>query len=601
MKKKTLRLIAMIACAATLFTACASTPAGNDSGTVSGVDSVGGTTNPGEKVLRYYLPETPPTMNPHTTANNYELLLDMTATLYREIYDVETKMMVSAPCLADGEPIPKDDTHKVWTIKVGKGYTFTDGTVIDANTVEYSIKMMNDPKLANRNLNASYFENGVKYLEGNCEWLEVGFKAIDDYTLEVTFAENYEPESAKDVRELFMWIGTGIVHPEVYEASLNADGTECSYGSTLEKFVASALYTPTKLIQGQFLEITRRTDNASPLADVFTPDRVEYYCVSDANTAVQLFEQGKLDVVIANQTAYDEYPNAYYAYAADNMGLFINGETPKETALKDVNLRYALYWGLDRETLVKAVFPTSKPSAYQYLAFATMPDPADKENKTVVFRDTKEAKAIRMDGHEVDQLGYNPERAKEYFEKAYATNGNKKITVTAIYSDGNEVSKTWAEAIQSHYQTVFGIDKFEMVLQATPGAIIYEEISRAKMNFDMALTCGWYNVADKPWDNTNWVYTGPVTYSTQYCTIADDELSKEWDDLYYKCSLYDYKWDAQKKLEAAARLEEILFTDCSFIPAYNRGHRYFFSEKITPVMEEGDVDLLFCLMQSKFN
>ena len=56
-----------------------------------------------------------------------------------------------------GSPVCNDDEHKVWTIKVKDGYTFADGTEINAETVEYSIKMLNDPKLANRNVNATNF------------------------------------------------------------------------------------------------------------------------------------------------------------------------------------------------------------------------------------------------------------------------------------------------------------------------------------------------------------------------------------------------------------------------------------------------------------
>src|SRR5699024_1878688 len=142
--------------------------------------------------------DTPQTLNPHTTADNYELLLDMSATLYREIWDEEAGAKTFVPSLADGDPVAKDDSHKVWTIKVQDGFTFTDGTEINAETVEYSIKMLNDPKLANRNVNATNFENGDAYLKGECDWEEVGFQAIDENTIEVTYAENYEPESAKD-------------------------------------------------------------------------------------------------------------------------------------------------------------------------------------------------------------------------------------------------------------------------------------------------------------------------------------------------------------------------------------------------------------------
>lgn len=45
------------------------------------------------------------------------------------------------------------------------------------------MKMLNDPKLANRNVDASDLLNGESYLAGECEWSEVGFKAVDANTI----------------------------------------------------------------------------------------------------------------------------------------------------------------------------------------------------------------------------------------------------------------------------------------------------------------------------------------------------------------------------------------------------------------------------------
>ena len=238
--KKAMRLVAMLLACAMMFTACSSAPASSTTTESTGTETT-------EKVLNYYLSDTPETLNPHTTASNYELLMDFQATLYREVYDVEIGGTYYAPSLADGDPIMMDEAHKVWHIKVKPGFTFVDGTPIDAHTVEYAMEMLNHPKLANRNVNASSFMNGDAYLAGEVEWSEVGFKAIDDYTIELTYADDYEPENARDVKSLMGWCGVAVVHPETYEACLNEDGTECSYGSSLDKMVASGLYYPSDL------------------------------------------------------------------------------------------------------------------------------------------------------------------------------------------------------------------------------------------------------------------------------------------------------------------------------------------------------------------
>ena len=130
--KKTRILTALILSATMGLTACGG---GDSSKETSNKEK----SSDGEKVLKTYFSDTPQTLNPHTTADNYELLLDMSATLYREVWDEETGAKTYVASLADGDPVCNDDEHKVWTIKVKDGYTFADGTEINAETVEYSI------------------------------------------------------------------------------------------------------------------------------------------------------------------------------------------------------------------------------------------------------------------------------------------------------------------------------------------------------------------------------------------------------------------------------------------------------------------------------
>ena len=309
--KKAMRLVAMLLACAMMFTACSSAPASSET-------TGGETTETTEKVLNLVRSDTPATLNPHTTETDYEILLDLSASMYRTAWDVENGVRTYVPALAVGDPVPADETHKVWTIKIDEGYTFVDGTPIDANTIEYSIKMNSDPKLANRNAGVTSIENGVKYIAGECEWSEVGFKAIDDYTIQVTYADDFEPATAMDVKEEWAYVGNAVVHIDTYEACMSEDGMSCTYGSSLDTFVASGLYEPTDLIEGQYFEYTRRTDSDKLVnSDIFTPDKVTYTAVADANAQVQLFEQGKIDAVVANQAQYDEYPGAKYQLRAD--------------------------------------------------------------------------------------------------------------------------------------------------------------------------------------------------------------------------------------------------------------------------------------------
>lgn len=579
------------------------TPAGDDA--KEPADDTQEPAAPTEKVLRNTMSDTPETFNPHQMATDYYTVDKLVGMLYIMAYDEATQSRIYVDELADGDPYyPDPNDVTLFHVKVKTGYTFADGTPIDAHTFEESMRLLNDPKLANRNVFATNLVGGVEYLTGDGSdesWANVGYKAIDDTTLEIHFLPDYEPADEKEFKISFCFAANGVVHPELYKSCISEDGTQCTYGTSMDTFISSGPYEITSLIPGQYYEVSKRTDGGAPLLDLFTPDKVTWVSASDTNTRIQLFEQGETDSVTADTAAYDEFAdNARYWYQKDNMGIYLNGESPTCEALKDVNLRYALYWGLDRESVVKTVYPISDPCAYQYMDFATMPDPADPVNKVVNYRETPEAQAIRIDGHVPTKLGYDPELAKEYFDKAYESYG-KKIEIVANYGDSGDTLKQWAEALQDHYNTLFGTDRFEITLQAMPFNMLYEHMKRDLMDYDMIVSCGWNMDPTQAWNNTNWVYSGPWTYNTQYCSIADPDARVEWDDLFHKCALYEYKRDPQKKIEAMARMEEILLNDCCFIPAYFRGARYFFSDRIDPIAQTGEPELGFATWQTRFN
>ena len=48
-------------------------------------------------------------------------------------------------------------------------------------------------------------------------------------------------------------------------------------------------------------------------------------------------------------------------------------------------------------------------------------------------------------------------------------------------------------------------------------------------------------------------------------------------------------------------MEEILLNDCCFIPAYFRGARYFFSDRVDPIAQQGEPELGFAMWQTRFN
>lgn len=582
------------------------TPENEETGSTEDPETEGQWVVDDAPVLRLAEATTCDTLNPHrgTSAQEYERLIMVNGHLYKRVFDTEAQTHKWGAELATDYPQPVDDTNKVWRVEVVQGATYEDGTPITAHSFIYTWKMLLDPVLANRNTSVFFsFEGAQDYYLGSIDdFSQVGIKAIDDYTLEFTFKDEYIPENAQPLMSGLAHVGAGLVHEEMFESCFSEDRSENTYGTTIDRFVASGAYNIIQWTDGQYMEFEKRQNSGHPYVETgfYKPQTVQITAVSEQNTQIQMYENGEIDAVIANIEKYENYPDVFYVYTPSNYGIFINSESTTNPVLQDVNFRYAIYWGMNREEILSAVMPTMRANPYHYSALATILDPNDS-NSNLKFRDLSEAKAIRIDEHELTDSGYDPDLAVEYFNKAYEANGNQLIEIEMQYSEGSDTRKTWAEALQDNYQKLFGEDRFKMTLRAVPHATIYENMNRNVLAYDMSCTAGIYQNIEEPWANSNYVYTGPDTYSTQY-TIVSPGLREEWDDLYYACTIGRYKFDPQARIEASARMEEILYNDATFLPAYARGDRWLINERIEILMRngEGNPFLEFALLQATY-
>ena len=117
-----------------------------------------------------------------TDAVGFDLLNNVNEGLYRL-----SQENIAVPALSDGEPKVSED---------GLVYTFTlrdsnwsDGTPVTANDFEFAWKRAMNPDTASEYgpyMMAGVIKNAAEISEGEMEYTELGVKAIDEKTLEVT-------------------------------------------------------------------------------------------------------------------------------------------------------------------------------------------------------------------------------------------------------------------------------------------------------------------------------------------------------------------------------------------------------------------------------
>ena len=486
----------------------------------------------GPKVLRLAgMPAA--TFNPHTSesAEDSVLISYIYGGLLELVYNPDEEKAEFIPNHA--EALPETEDNKVWTFTLKDGLKWTDGTPITAEDYEY--------------------------FKGEVEWEEVGIKALDEKTLEITL-DTEMPEI--DVLTTFAGGGaTSPVHKELYEAGMNEDRTETDYATTLEKVPSCGTYKLTEWIRDQNRVFEKNED--AILGDIYKPDRIESRVITESATRLQLFENGELDTATVSGSEYDKYqedPRVVFQERNTVWGFFVNSTSEKNPILQNNDLRKALFYGIDRDKITKGVFKVYESTPY-YISSIPM---VDYENGTK-YCDTEEAKAIRPEGS-----GFDPELAKEYFEKAYEANGNKKIEIEIIYFEAQETMKRMTEVAEEEYEGLFGSDKLDIKLRAMPPQAAYDAYRDG--NFDMGI--GAYTQdAFNPWGSM-------FVWTTDFPNKSHRFANEEFDKLYERTTRGDLLLDPKGRIEALAKMEEMLIDYVPQVPIFQNNNAQVFADRI---------------------
>lgn len=511
----------------------------------------------------------PTTQNPHMyTSTTSSTRMGHLGTFVRAMVS-EDDTLVWVPHHAAELPTASED-GLTWTVKLREGLKWTDGTPIDAYTYEYSIKMQIDPKLVNTG--ATYVfdpvvvKNAKQYFRGEVtDWAEVGVKVIDPYTLQ--FELEYPCSPIDFYTSLGLYINP--VKQDLYESLMNADRTSTTYGTTLETTPSCGYYIMTEWVPESHQMFVINPDDPLVQEGWYSIDGEHVLFTSSNTTRSELFWNGELDNHTLNATEYDVYkddPRVYKNMTSSIWGLFVNSAS-ENTVMANKNLRLALQYSAPRKEMAEDVYKMYKAPAYM-IAESIMV--GDAENG-VIYRTTEKAKEIEA------KYTTNHETALEYFEKAYAELGNQKIVVNYIYFDQQEDQKRCAEVAKEVWENLFGADRFELKLEAVIPQAAYDRYRAGTYDLGIGVRlCSPFN----PWTSmAPWT----TDYADKYITGFDNE---EFDKLQYACVYGDLLNDADGKLNALYRMEELLMEEVAFIPMMQNDNPVIYNERIWLPTEE---------------
>ena len=431
----------------------------------------------------------------------------------------------------NGHPVPgvaeswDNKDFKVWTFHIRKDAKWSDGSPVTAQDFVYSWQRLADPKTASPY--ASYLQYGHvanvdEIIAGKKPATDLGVKAIDDKTFEVTLSEPVP------------YFYKLLVHPSVSpvpKAAIEKYGEKWTQPANI---VTNGAYKLKDWVVNERIVLERNTnywDNAKTVIN-----QVTYLPISSEVTDVNRYRSGEIDMTYNNmpielfqklkkeipkEVHVDPYLCTYY-YEINNQ----------KAPFTDVRVRTALKLALDRDIIVNKVKNQGDLPAYSY---------------TPPYTDGM--KLVEPEWFKWSQEKRNEEAKKLLAEAGYTA--DKPLTFNLLYNT-SDLHKKLAIAVASIWKKNLGAN---VKLENQEWKTFLD--SRHQGTFDVA-RAGWCADYNEPTSFLNTMLSDSSNNTAHYKSPAFDKINGDTLQV----------TDEAKRAELYAQSEQQLDKDSAIVPVY---------------------------------
>ncbi|EAS4984948.1 oligopeptide ABC transporter substrate-binding protein OppA [Salmonella enterica] len=431
----------------------------------------------------------------------------------------------------EGHPSPgvaekwENKDFKVWTFHLRKNAKWSDGTPVTAHDFVYSWQRLADPNTASPY--ASYLQYGhIAYIDdiiaGKKPATDLGVKALDDHTFEVTLSEPVP------------YFYKLLVHPSVSPVPKSAVEKFGDKWTQPANIVTNGAYKLKNWVVNERIVLERNPqywDN-----DKTVINQVTYLPISSEVTDVNRYRSGEIDMTynnmpielfqklkkeIPNEVRVDPYLCTYY-YEINNQ----------KAPFNDVRVRTALKLALDRDIIVNKVKNQGDLPAYSY---------------TPPYTDG--AKLVEPEWFKWSQEKRNEEAKKLLAEAGFTA--DKPLTFDLLYNT-SDLHKKLAIAVASIWKKNLGAN---VKLENQEWKTFLD--TRHQGTFDVA-RAGWCADYNEPTSFLNTMLSDSSNNTAHYKSPAFDKLIADT----LKVT------DDATRSELYAKAEQQLDKDSAIVPVY---------------------------------
>ena len=490
----------------------------------------------------------------------------------RHTYDALVKLDGNnAVCPAAAESWESSDDGMVWTFKLRQGAKWVDNTGAVVGDVTANDFVFAWSELINPANASEYSSFGMVFKNAQAYWDyksgesttevtldQVGFKALDDYTLQVEL-ENYQPYFLQTVK-------FEVLSP-VYEPFYTQVGAD-AYGTAPDKMLYNGAFYMTEWVTDNKIVVVKNPNWYD--ADSVSLEKITFAKYTDRNTAINAFQGGEIDIIdlsngdqsgmfTAEGYNVDSFAGGYsfyfYVNNLDEAGVAAH-EGSKLSDMRSVNLRKAVSYAIDRTQLINTVFKNQNTAPGCFSLGISSVDGGSFGDVVVAANG----------GQPLYNTTADVAKAQEYLTAALADLGYtdaSQIDITLMTSEGS-TNELFSQVVQEQLRKNLGIEaKIEVLTIGEARA------RRNAKNYDM-FAGGWgpdYN--DPMTDLELWTTTNSNNH-TGYASEVYDGLIEQTKT----------ETDPAAREQIFVKAELQLAEDMPIIPTYWRAEEYLASEKI---------------------
>ncbi|NFL35158.1 peptide ABC transporter substrate-binding protein [Clostridium botulinum] len=477
------------------------------------------------QVMTYNLNADPKTLDPALSeaVDSGTIIVNAFEGLYK--LDENNKAI---PGIAEKCDISEDGT--VYTFHLRDGVKWSNGEPLTANDFEYSWKRVLNPETASGYaFQMSYIKGADAYNQGKGSLEDVGIKAIDDKTLEVTLAAPCSYFLELTAFPTYAPVNKGTVEANKDTWALNA-----------ETYVSNGPFKMTKYAMKDEIVLEKNENYYN--ANNIKLDKLNVKLVTEDTSSWASFKTGDFDMVDIVPTSEVEgaladgsakgFPILATGFYVINVSDSVNAIDPNAAkALQDKRVRKALNLAIDRTSIVKNIQKVGSPATGFIPVGIKNPDGSDFASKEY----------FKAEG--------NVEEAKKLLAEAGYPNGEGFPNLVMLINQTNPNGDI-AQAMQDMWKTNLGIN---VELQSQEWKV-FQTTRNAKQ----------YEVGFHSWSGD---YVDPMTFLDMWESTSGQNCAgynnPEYDKLIRDAKV---EQDQTKRFEMLHQAEDMLMEDMFVIP-----------------------------------